>query len=144
MKLFLRCLTRGCTYTVLISFLFFAFVYSTAEDAVNTNIAMSLPQYSLILLFGVALAVSELIFLIPNLKYPVKLLSHYLITLAIFFAVFGASGKLKSSAAYIFTAAVLFTVIYFICTAIVFSINKLAKKVSKEKEPTQEYKKLYK
>ena len=144
-----KLLLTGCSYSILILILFYAF----AAISKLTAPAIAVPQFALILSFGFIIALAELMYNVLKLKKALKCLIHYAVLLVAFCLIFIISGNIASGkAAAIFVAIIVFTFLYF---AIYFTVRLIRmtvskaddyidSKVPKKETKKQAYKPLYK
>jgi hypothetical protein len=141
----------GCGYTVLILTLFYAF----AAISNFISLAIAPKQFTLILTFGLLIALAEFMYEQLKLKTVYKCLIHYCVLLVAFCLIFIISGNIsaKGSSA-VFIAIILYTVLYFLIWTIVHFVRKLinkmddkldarTQKVEEAKKAKKPYKSLY-
>ena len=141
----------GCGYAILILTLFYGF--AAISELISPAIAPQ--QFSLILTFGLLIALAEFMYEQLKLKTVFKCLIHYCVLLVAFCFIFILSGNIsdKGSSA-VFVAIILYSILYFIIWTIVHfarkAINKLddkldsrTKKATETKQAKQPYKSLY-
>lgn len=151
MKTLENLLLKACGYTVTILFLF----YLSGALSTLTDPYIDFKTFSVILLFGALISLSELIFRIEKISAILKVLIHYSVLFCAFTVIFISSGNIaKRGPAAIFSALIIFTFFY----AIIFTsgyflrkyVRKADAKIDKkalaklEAAKNKNYKKLYK
>ncbi len=149
MKRLENLLLKACAFTVLIVLLFFLFTLATDF----TEAAITIGTFMIILAFGIIVAVANLVLDIKPLKFIYRLLIHYAVLLIAFIIIFVINGKVSTGgAAAVFSAVVIFTLLYavffiiahFIKRSISSADKRLDKKHPKKVVKKKEYKSLYK
>ncbi len=144
-------LLKACGYTVLIMAVFYAFM------SLNDESSLSLPTFVLISVFGILVSVTTMILGLKKPALPIRILLHYASLLLVFYVVFIAIGKRAASTpAQIFSAVIIFTVVYIFMFIAVYFIRlligkidkrldkKSARKHSSKQDTKSEYKPIYK
>ena len=151
MKKIENLLLKAAGYTVLIICLFYLF----AATGDFTEAAITFPTFAVILIFGLLISFTELVFLIDRLKTVLKFLIHYSVLLIAFTVIFIITGNLSSGGAgvvfsaliiFTFLYALIFTLVYFIRKFIRYADRKVDTRLAKKKQPIakkSEYKSLY-
>ena len=146
-KLFLT----GCGYTILILSLFYAF--AALSELVSPAIAPQ--QFSLILTFGLLIALAEFMYEQLKIKTVFKCLIHYCVLLVAFCFIFIMSGNITNRGpSVVFVAVILYSVLYFVIWTIVHFVRKVinamddkldarTQKVEEAKKAKKPYKSLY-
>lgn len=141
----------GCGYTILILSLFYAF--AAISELISPAIAPQ--QFSLILTFGLLIALAEFMYEQLKIKKVFKCLIHYCVLLVAFCFIFIMSGNIsKKGPSTVFVAVILYSVLYFVIWTIVHFTRKVInamddkyearnKKVQATKEEKKPYKSLY-
>ncbi len=139
-------LLNGCAYSILILFLFYLFAVISGISGVG--IAFS--KFILIVFFGFLIALTNLIFDLPNIKLILKYLIHYSVLLTAFSFIFllsdSVSGKKTS---FIFVCVFIFTVLYAAVLSAVLLIKRMLHSADKRpgertKEAKEKTKSVYK
>ncbi len=123
MKIFRNILTEGCVFTTVITLLFslVAFIVNRAEGMFK-EVSIPVSRFFVILAFSFLIAVANRILSVRRLHVALRLLIHYAALLVSFIFVFVAAGNLKiTGTASVFVAIVVFTVLYALMMAVVFS-----------------------
>lgn len=140
---------KASLYTVLMLAFFYIFALITKFTAAYIDFGI----FAVILLFGIIISITDLIFDSPKIKRGIQVLTHYFVLLIAFCVIFIIIGKisLKSPSA-VFAAIVLFTLLYGIMFGVVYAIKRLINKgddyidskSSKKTAKKSTYKSLYK
>lgn len=148
MKRLENILLKACFYAVLIVTLFFLFTLMTSF----TEAAIKIDTFMLILLFGLIIALADLVFKIEKINFALRLLIHYASLLITFVVIFVVSGKITGagggaviSAVFIFTVlyAVIFLLVYFGKKSLRKAERGLDKKMPQKTREKKQYKSLY-
>ena len=108
-----KILVSSCVICTLISIFFYFITAIVNADETLIDPAINLPQFLLILLFSLLVALANRLLSVKKLHILLRILIHYATLLAAFLIVFVSAGKLKiSGAASLFLAIVIFTVLY--------------------------------
>ena len=151
MKTLEKLLLKACGYTVTILFLFY--IAGTVSEFTAPYIDFK--TFSVILLFGALISLSDLILKIEKLSSPIKVLIHYAVLFCTFTATFLFSGNIaKRGATAIFSALIIFTFFYAIIFTLAYFLRKYVRKadskidkitlIKLEAKKDKTYKKLYK
>ncbi len=151
MKTVENLILKACGYTLSILLLF----YLAGTIADFTNPYIDFKTFSVILLFGLLISLTELVFKIKKLHVFLKVLIHYLVLFCAFTVTFVISGNIaKRGAAAIFSALVIFTFFYAIMFTAAYFVRKFIKKAdatidrrskdNRYSKKATEYKSLYK
>ena len=122
-------LTLNATaYTVVIMTLFY--IYALVGNL--THPAITFGTFLVILLFGFVISLANMIFEIENLRYALKFIIHYAALLIAFIFVFIIAGNLSvSGVASVFSAVVIFTILYGVIFAISYGVRSATRSVKK-------------
>ena len=151
MKKIKSLLLNACAYTLLLLVAFFLFAAVGLGDAA----LLSFGSFVILLTIGAILSASGMIFSIPKLNYPVKVIIHFAVMLLAFLWTLSAMGHLAEKAPSAFVVIIFgFALIYAAVSVAAHFIKKLAFKIgtkldkkleaSKKTEKKAEYKPLYK
>ena len=152
MKTLENLLLKACGYTVLILGLFYLFGTVTGSNVT----LISAKSFLTIALFGLLISLSGLLLHIKKIHIIIRVLLHYLLLLASFYAVFILSGNIKTeNAGQVFVAAIIFTLFYALMFGFVYIIRLVIAKTDKmideknsknipQKAKKSSYKPLYK
>lgn len=125
MKTLENILLKACGYTVLIMTVFYLFGLIGEIGAAF----ISFTTFLTVALFGLLIALAELVLNIRKIHIAFRVLIHYLVLLVAFNVVFISSGNLSvSSGGEIFSAIVIFTVLYAIMFGLVYIIRRFITK----------------
>ena len=134
MKKLENILLKASGFTILILMLFYMFALSGNL----TPATIAFPTFLLIFFFGVIISVATMILGLKQLKLPIRLLIHYTTLLVAFCSIFIASGNIQAdSAAKIFSAVVIFTVLYALFFATVYLIKRTVNLIDKKIDEKQ-------
>ena len=110
----------GCGYAILILTLFYAF----AAISKFTSQSIAPGQFALILTFGFAISLAELMYDELKLKKVYRCLVHYGVLLVAFCLIFIVAGNISAQRpAAIFGAIIIYTVLYFFLYAIIHFVR---------------------
>ncbi|MBO5906819.1 MAG: DUF3021 family protein [Clostridia bacterium] len=152
MKKIKNTILNACAYTVILLFVFFFFVALTG----STNLALTISSFTAIFFIGCVIALSNHVFGIEKLAYPLRLTIHFFLLLGALFGLLYTTGYLASRTP---SSYIVLIFIYALVYAIVWLISHFFKKwispltartkkkngkVEAEKKQTAEYKPLYK
>ena len=137
-------LVNACAFGTLISLLFCLFIKAT--DTLSKP-AMSISQYLIILLFGLFIACSNLLFHLKSIPKPLVYLIHYLALLVSFYVIFILISQAKfPTSGQLFVGLVLFSLSYGVVLFFSWAIRRILFKRNPsftQKENTENYKPLY-
>lgn len=122
---------NSTAYTVVILVLFY--VYALIGNL--THPAITFGTFLIILLFGFVISLANMIFEIDRLHYVLKLLIHYAALLVAFIFVFIIAGKLSiTGIASVFSAIIIFTILYGVIYAISCGVKSALTSVDKSQK----------
>ena len=139
MKTIEKILLQACFYTVLITLLFFSFV--TLSNFADPKISFA--YFLIIFLFGMAIALANMILDYQKLHIFFRIIIHYIVLLTTFSVVFINLGNISvQSASAVFVAIFIFTFLYLIVFLVSLLIKKLVGKIDSKlpatgKKPTK-------
>ncbi len=126
MKRIEKIILTGCTFTVLISLLFFIFAQISSNESA---LSISFPRYLIITLFGFIIALANTVFEFERLHKAVKIIIHYAILLTAFLVIFAGGALSLDTAAGFFVAIIIFTILYALFTVLTLVIKKSISKI---------------
>ncbi len=153
MKKIKNILVNACVYTVVLLAVFFLFI---AIDS-GANSAITLSSFASIFCIGCIVSLSNLLFAIKKLRYPLRVTVHFFALLASLFALLMATGFLagKTASSYIvlvFAYAIVYAIVFATCHIIRRGTMAMSKRhpekkneqAENNKNKKTEYKPLYK
>ena len=129
-------LTLTAIADLFISLAFFALAAISFSMSGVEAIAITFPQYALLLLFAFIIALSSRALQLFTWRAYVKIPLHFAVLLATFFLVFILAGKIATTPPSILIFTVIFSVIYALVSLVVYLFRRLLSAV----EPTSESK----
>lgn len=121
---------NSTAYTVVILLLFY--IYALIGNL--THPAITFGTFLIILLFGFVISLANMIFGIKRLHPALRLLIHYAALLVAFIFVFVIAGKLAiNGIASVFSAIIIFTILYGVIYAISYGVKSALSSVEKPK-----------
>ena len=125
-------LYHTCAYAVVTSVLFFLFAMATGMN----ELAVSFNRYLIIIGFSAIITAAEYIFLLKKLPKFICYLIHFLALFSAFLVVFILiNGNLQFRPSFIFSALIIFTLIYFVILGAILIIKHIVAKKIKSTSP---------
>ncbi len=121
---------RTCSYTVLITLIFYTFI-AVGGGAVGDS--MPIEKYIYILFFSAIIAFADFIFIIKTLTKPIKILIHFVALLICFLLVFGVfTSVIPFGGTGIAISVAIFVIFYAVICAIVILLRKFVYKLDEQ------------
>lgn len=120
MKYFKELFTRGCVYTVAITFMICLFGLG-----VEGTPSVPIGQFLLLTVIGMLLSLTQNVFLLKNIRLIYRILIHYFVILVLFELLFVFTGKVTTGGPTgIFVSATVLTLLYAVVFVCVYFIKK--------------------
>ena len=124
MKRMLQILTRGCVYTVVITFLICLFGLG-----IEGTPSIPVGQFLLLTILGMILSFAQDVFLLQNIKLIYRFFIHYGIILVLFELLFVLTGKITTGGPVgIFVSATVLTILYAIVSVSAYFLYQAIRK----------------
>ena len=124
MKIIENLILKACGYSSAILFLF----YLAGTVADFTNPYINFKTFLFIALFGVVISIAELVLKVEKIHIFLRILIHYLALFCAFTVIFIISGNIAvKGPASIFSALIIFTVLYAVIFSALYFIRKAIK-----------------
>ena len=144
MKRLSEILSRGCVYTVVLTFLICLFGLG-----IEGTPSLPVGQFLVLTAIGMILSLAQNIFLLQTIRLIYRFLIHYGVLLVLFEVLFVFTGKITTGGPTgIFVSATVLTILYvLVATAVYFILKAIAKRsqssAPKKAEPQKAQKDVY-
>ncbi len=124
MKRLKEIFTRGCVYTVAITFLICLF-----SLGMEGTPSVPVGQFLLLTVIGMLLSLTQNVFLLKNIRLIYRILIHYSVILVLFELLFFITGKVTTGGpGGIFVSATVLTILYAIAFVSIYFLQKAMRK----------------